>query len=116
MLPKEIGNLYAALNNSTETTLDAQRLGAELEGVATFHRSLIDDDLLTLQQRELFQTYVGKWHTGNSQEVGLTAPPEGPPEIHLRFTALRSGRPRVSDPINGPPVECPLCHKFIVER
>lgn len=106
MLPKEVGNLFAAVKNSTSTTLDAERLGVELAGLATLHQTLLDQGVLTAQQIAVFQ----KLRFGTRHDLGLTAPPQGPPEIHLKITAPVGGIPPVKIAGDGS-VNCPHCGK-----
>jgi hypothetical protein len=112
MLPKEVGTLYAAIQSSSEATCDATRLGAELGGLAAFHKALFDNHLLSPQQQALFQQHVGTWLPGGGGYVDLTSPASGAPEVHLRVTAPNTGVPPVS--AGGGSIICPHCRKTIV--
>ena len=50
MLPKEVGTLFNAVASAEPTAIDAQRLKAELAGIAAFHRELHTNNLLTLDK------------------------------------------------------------------
>jgi hypothetical protein len=101
MLPNELGKLSAALANSTAATLDAQRLGAELAGLATFHKELFDQDLLTQHQRDLLHE---KWR------FSITAPSRGVPVVvEKKGTVPVGGLPPVKRGTGGQ-IVCPLCH------
>ena len=112
MLPKEVGTLYAAIQSSTETTFDATRLGAELGGLAAFHKALLDSNLLSPELQVLFQQHVGTWLPGRGGYADLTSPVGGPPKVKTRIPTSSTGVPPVS--VGAGSIICPHCGTTIV--
>jgi hypothetical protein len=111
MLPKEMSKLYVAVNGSKEAQVDVGRLRSELAGMAQFHRRLLSG-LMTKDQELLYSEFVHPHIDPRDLErlkhgVAITAPREGPPEVHLRITAPATGAPTVK-PSAGK-VRCPNC-------
>ncbi len=115
MLPRELNKILTAVNEAKEAHIDVAQLSTELAGTAQFYRALVDKDLLTDQQRVLFAEHVGRhidWGKGGAP--GITAPPQGPPKVHLYITAPKGGAPSVASGGAAGRVKCPNCqHEFI---
>lgn len=111
MLPKELGNLLAAVSQSSETNIDVTRLRDELNGLAMFHQTMINDKWLNGEQRDLFDRHVGRW--GFGPKVGITAKPDGPAVVHLQITSPTSGPPTVILSGASATFNCPHCSKTI---
>ena len=77
MLPRELKKVLLAVNGSKETHIDTAQLRTELAGTAQFYHALIDKNLLTDQQRVLFNEHVGKHIDWNRKGVSITEPAEG---------------------------------------
>jgi hypothetical protein len=114
MLPKEVGTLYAAIQSSTEATCDATRLGAELGGLAAFHKAVFDNNLLSPQCEALFQQHVGTWVPGRGGFVDLTSPAGGAPKVKLRNPVPSTSVPPVSPSAGAGSIICPHCGETIV--
>jgi hypothetical protein len=109
MLPREVSRLLVTLSESNDAELDVARLRSELQGIATFHRTLVDRDLLTDQQRMLFGEHVGKYVEPGTHSFSITAPAEGVPNVHLYITAPPGGVPPLSAGSVRRVVKCPVC-------
>jgi hypothetical protein len=111
MLPKEVGTLFNAVGSAEPTAIDAQRLKAELAGIAAFHRELHTNNLLTLEQSDLYQKYIGTY----AGHTALTAPPGGVPTVIFMSTPTYGLADIVEAQLST--VECPNCHqKFTLQR
>jgi hypothetical protein len=102
MLPKETGNLVNAVTSTQQTRIDPDRLKIELAGMEAF-QELLDNNLLTPAQNELYQKYVGNY-------MNLTAPAEGSPSVFFEPAAASTyGMSRFVS-LLAEAVECPNCH------